>query len=95
MRSTPIVGRLIGTGDDESGHDVVVLSEELWKSRFGGNPAVVGTTMTIDGKAHEIVGVLPSKLAYPAGSAAVAAAPPHGGGARHSRHPRLRASSRA
>jgi len=65
MRSTPIVGRLLGPADDDSGHDVVVLSEELWKSRFGGNRAVVGTTITIDGKAHEIVGVLPSKLAYP------------------------------
>jgi putative ABC transport system permease protein len=66
MKATPLAGRLFSPADDESGHDVVVLSEELWKSRFGGNPSVVGTTVTIDGKAHEIVGVLPAKLAYPA-----------------------------
>src|SRR5262245_5145525 len=66
MKATPLAGRLLAPGDDEPGHDVVVLSEEFWKSRFGGNPSVVGTTMTIDGKAHEIVGVLPAKLAYPA-----------------------------
>ena len=65
LKATPLAGRLLTPADDESGQDVVVLSEELWKSRFGGNPAVVGTTMNVDGKAHEIIGVLPSKLAYP------------------------------
>ena len=66
IKATPVAGRLLTPADDESGQDVVVLSEELWKSRFGGNPSVVGTTARIDGKAHEIVGVLPSKQAYPA-----------------------------
>jgi putative ABC transport system permease protein len=66
MGARPLLGRLFGEGDDEPGHDVAVLSEELWKSRFGGDPAVVGRSVVIDGRSHAIVGVLPAKLSYPA-----------------------------
>ncbi len=65
MGAQPLVGRLLAAGDDEPGQDVVVISEEIWKSRFGGNPSVVGTSVILDGKSHMIVGVLAAKLAYP------------------------------
>jgi predicted permease len=68
MGARPLRGRLIGEGDDAPGHDVAVISEELWKSRFGGDPAIEGRTAIIDGKSHTIVGVLPAKLSYPAGT---------------------------
>jgi predicted permease len=66
MGARPLRGRLLGEGDDAPGHDVAVISEELWKSRFGSDPAIEGKTAIIDGKSHTIVGVLPAKLSYPA-----------------------------
>jgi len=65
MGSRPLVGRLFAEGDDQPGRDVAVLSEELWKSRFGGDPSVVGRSVLIDGRSHTVIGVLPAKLSYP------------------------------
>ena len=65
MGARPLMGRVFTASDDEPGQDVAIISEEMWKSRFGGSPSVVGTTMIVDGKSHAIVGVLPEKLAYP------------------------------
>ncbi len=61
----PLLGRLIGEGDDKAGKDVVVLSEEIWRSRFGANPSILGTTTLLDGRATEIIGVLPKGRGYP------------------------------
>jgi putative ABC transport system permease protein len=50
------------------GPHVVMLSDRLWRSRYGADPRVVGSTIQLDGVAHEVVGVLPSdfRLALPA-----------------------------
>ena len=40
---------------------LVVLDHPYWKARFGGDPGVVGRTMTLDGEPFEIVGVLPER----------------------------------
>lgn len=53
------IGRTLVDGDDIPGRDrVVVLSDEFWRSRFGTDPTVVGRSISINGLAHEIVGVL-------------------------------------
>jgi putative ABC transport system permease protein len=58
----PALGRLIGREDEprigESA--VVVLSYDYWQSRFGGNPDVLGETLTVNGQALEIIGVAPA-----------------------------------
>ena len=41
---------------------VVVLSDGFWKSHLGGAPDVVGRTLTLDGEAYTIVGVMPAAL---------------------------------
>jgi predicted permease len=64
----PLAGRLFAPGDDEPGRFVAVLSEELWKRRFGGDPSVVGRTFVADAHTYTVVGVLPAGLAYPAGA---------------------------
>jgi macrolide transport system ATP-binding/permease protein len=51
-------GRLISPADDRANADpVVVLSYSLCNRRFGGNPSVLGTTVTIDGHAFNVIGV--------------------------------------
>src|SRR5215470_2506728 len=50
-------GRVFETGDDRPGRDrVVLLSHALWESRFGGDPAIVGRAITVDGYDREVVG---------------------------------------
>jgi putative ABC transport system permease protein len=54
-----VLGRKFLPGEDEPGNDdVVLLSNTLWRTRFGSDPGVVGRQITIDGEPHTIVGVL-------------------------------------
>ena len=60
---TPLHGRLFRPDEEQGGgHDVVLISYGLWQRRFGGDPAVVGRTTPIGGRAAEIVGILPRDL---------------------------------
>ncbi|HEY4299683.1 MAG TPA: ABC transporter permease [Candidatus Didemnitutus sp.] len=55
------LGRTFVNGEDTAGKDkVVVLSHNLWKTQFGGDPAIVGKKIQLDGEAHEVIGVLPA-----------------------------------
>jgi len=52
------VGRGFAPGEDQPGHDqLAVLSYSLWQRRFGGNPAIIGQSLTLNGKVHTVVGV--------------------------------------
>jgi putative ABC transport system permease protein len=63
---TPVLGRTFAKEEHQPGRDrVVILSHQLWQTRFGSDPAIVGRTVTLDGQPHEVVGVLPSQVAYP------------------------------
>ena len=54
------IGRTFLPGDDEPGHDhVVVLSHRLWVSKFAGDRAIVGSMIRLDGDLHTVIGVLP------------------------------------
>jgi predicted permease len=56
---TPAAGRLFTADDDAAGgRGVVVLSYGYWRSRFNGDRAVVGRSITINGHSYEIVGVV-------------------------------------
>jgi predicted permease len=56
----PAAGRLFSADDERSigGHPVAVLSHGYWRSRFGSDPKVVGTTIVVNRHALEIVGVV-------------------------------------
>ena len=60
-----IAGRTFLPEDDEQGQwDRVVLSEGLWRRRYGGRADVVGATVTLAGTPMEVVGVLPSSFRF-------------------------------
>jgi len=62
FRLTPKVGRFFGSAEDERGaaQPVLVLSHDLWRSRFNGDPAAVGSTVRLNGQAFTVVGVAPA-----------------------------------
>ena len=55
----PILGRNFLPSEEE-GADVALVSDHFWKSRLGGDPNVLGSSITLDGVAHTIVGVVPN-----------------------------------
>lgn len=61
----PALGRAFRAGEDAPGAEkVVVLGHELWQRRFGGDPAILGRGLALDGELHTVVGVMPPGL-YP------------------------------
>jgi putative ABC transport system permease protein len=62
---SPALGRTFNPDEDQPGRDhVVVLSNQLWQRRFGGEPGVVGQQVTIDGESHTIIGVMPPDFQF-------------------------------
>src|SRR6516165_1696850 len=55
----PIRGRNF-LPNEEEGADVAMVTENFWQKRMGGDPNVIGRSITLDGVAHTIVGVLPN-----------------------------------
>jgi predicted permease len=57
------LGRTFLDGEDQPGRDhVVVLSHDLWQSRFGSDPAIVGRTLRLNRENYEVVGVMPASF---------------------------------
>ncbi len=64
---SPALGRTFLPGEDQPGHDqVVILSDGLWQRRFGSNPNVVGAAVRLNGDSYKVVGVMPKgyRLGY-------------------------------
>ena len=75
MKGKPLLGRVFIPEEQEEGKDkVIVLSYGLWQRRFGGDPGVIGKTVSLSGLPYSIVGVmdadfqpLPATLVFPVG----------------------------
>jgi predicted permease len=62
----PMLGRTFTSDDGIAGHDqVVILSCGLWQGQFGGNPAIIGKKIEIEGVLRTVVGVMPHGFAFP------------------------------
>ena len=63
---TAALGRTFTTEEEQpGGSPAVVISHGYWRSRFGGDGGIVGTSITLDGAPYEIVGVLPPGTQLP------------------------------
>jgi len=61
----PFLGRTFAADEDQPGKEhVVVLSHRLWTSQFGGDPGIVGKTVTLNGEAYAVIGVMPARSPF-------------------------------
>lgn len=62
----PEIGRIFSSGDDAPGRDsFVVLSHGLWQQRFGGDRAIIGRSIELEGVSREVAGVMPADFNFP------------------------------
>lgn len=73
VRVSPVLGRSYQQAD-EQGPDiedntdaapVIVLSQELWRTQYAGDPSLVGHTIQVDGHAFTVVGIMPGGFSDP------------------------------
>src|SRR3984957_2718176 len=66
LHAQPLLGRGFLDGEDEPGHEhVVLLSYGIWRSRFAGNPDVVEKNIQLNGQAFAVVGVMGPEFDFP------------------------------
>ena len=64
---TPRVGRTFTSQDGTEAGRLAVISDKLWRSALGADPAPVGRTLTLNGERYTVIGVMPSSFNYPLG----------------------------
>jgi putative ABC transport system permease protein len=63
----PVLGRTFLIENEKPGSEqVTVLGYGLWQKRFGGDPAIINKTITLDGKSCAVLGVMPKDFSFPA-----------------------------
>jgi putative ABC transport system permease protein len=69
LNAKPLAGRTFLPEDGKQGAaPVAVLSENLWRTSFGSNPALIGQSITLDMRSFAVVGILPASFRYPDGA---------------------------
>ena len=62
----PLLGRtFVDREDTTASSPVTILSERLWRNRFGGAPDITNRTITLDGMSYNVVGVFPASMRFP------------------------------
>jgi putative ABC transport system permease protein len=61
----PQLGRSFAEAEDAPGHDVAIISDALWRRRYGGRVDIIGHTARINGRPFEVVGVMPASFRFP------------------------------
>ncbi|HTU32393.1 MAG TPA: ABC transporter permease [Candidatus Acidoferrum sp.] len=61
----PLLGRWLNDTDGKPGAPpVFVMSYRCWKERFGGDPKLLGSQLTLNGKSRTLVGIMPNRFRY-------------------------------
>jgi predicted permease len=69
LRVRPLLGRSFDASDDRAGAArVVLLSHDLWQSRFGGSADVIGQNIVLSGESYMVIGVMPPDFTFPRGA---------------------------
>jgi predicted permease len=61
----PVLGRGFAPEDARPGARVVLLSHDLWRTRYGADPGVLDRTLTLDGLPYTVIGVMPPDFDFP------------------------------
>ena len=62
----PVLGQLFTADNERAGNDaVVVISDHLWKTNFGGDPGILGRELEMNARKRRVVGVMPPSFAFP------------------------------
>ncbi|HEV2490426.1 MAG TPA: ABC transporter permease [Candidatus Acidoferrales bacterium] len=66
LETKPLLGRIFSPEDNKQGAaPVVILSEALWRSQFGADPRIIGSSAMLDKRSFTVVGVMPAGFRYP------------------------------
>jgi putative ABC transport system permease protein len=66
LRAQAAIGRVFNNDEDRpGGPNVVVLSNKLWQSKFGGDKGIIGQSITIDSRPYEVIGIMPADFSFP------------------------------
>jgi hypothetical protein len=65
LQVEPAMGRRWTAEEDAAKSAEVVISYSLWQRRFGGDPAIVGRNVLMDGKNTKVIGVMPRNFYFP------------------------------
>lgn len=66
LRVAPAMGRgFLAEEERASGTGTVILSEKIWRSRFGADPNILGKTIALDGNSRRVIGIMPSGFNFP------------------------------
>jgi hypothetical protein len=67
-RVLPLLGRRFLPGEyNSSRSQVVMLTEHFWQQQFGGDPQIIGMTITLNGQTFTVVGIMPTTFDFPDG----------------------------
>ena len=62
----PALGRAFSPDEDQPGHEFeVILSDQLWRERFGGDPGILGRAIDLGGASYTVIGVMPRGFSFP------------------------------
>lgn len=66
---TPRLGRDFLANADQEGHDhEAILTDALWRNRFGADPNILGRAISLNGTPYDVIGVLPRSFRFPKGT---------------------------
>jgi putative ABC transport system permease protein len=72
LRVQPIAGRLFDAAESREGaNPVVLIREDFWKGALNADPEILRKTILLDGRATQVVGVLPGRFRFPAGDSVI------------------------
>jgi predicted permease len=61
----PVVGRFFNADDESARQQLAVISYSLWTNRFNRDPSVIGTSLVLDRKPYQVIGVMPRDFEFP------------------------------